>query len=213
MLAYSWPIEVLPPEIAVSKRSEHMPLNRQAEVMARHGVQTDRTVLSNWMGRTGQRNQPVVDHMAKRLLWESTSLFLDETTVLVLGPRRGKTKTGYLWAILHDDCRWNGSTPSGMVFHYRSGRKGEDATEILDGFNGTIQVDAHSGYSHLATLDRTGGKPIRLAFCWAHGRRKLIKTTPKTGSPFVEEVLIRIAALYNIKDSIRGSDPEHRWDV
>ncbi|KGE01643.1 IS66 family transposase [Rhizobium sp. YS-1r] len=210
LLEGSWPTEALLAEIAVSKHSEHMPLNRQAEVMARHGVPIDRTVLADWMGRTGSEIAPVVDHMAKRLLLESTRLYVDETTAPVLDPGRGKTKTGYLWAILRDDRGWNGSAPSGVVFHYRPGRKGEYAAEILDGFNGTIQVDAYGGYSHLATPDRTGGKPLRLAFCWAHGRRKLIKAAPKAGSPIVDEALIRIAALYKIEDSIRGSDPEHR---
>jgi transposase len=74
-------------------------------------------------------------------------------------------------------------------------------------------VDAYRGYSHLATPDRTGGEPLRLAFCWAHGRRKLIKAKPKKGSPIVDEALLRIAALYKIEDSIRGCDPEHRRAV
>lgn len=213
LLEGSWPTEALLAEIAVSKHSEHMPLNRQAEVMARHGVPIDRTVLADWMGRTGGEIAPVVDHMAKRLLWESTRLYVDETTAPVLDPGRGKTKTGYLWAVLRDDRGWNGSAPPGVVFHYRPGRKGEYAAEILDGFNGTIQVDAYGGYSHLATSDRMGGDPLKLAFCWAHGRRKLIKATPKSGSPIVDEALVRIAALYKIEDSIQGSDPEHRRAV
>ncbi|QCI99241.1 IS66 family transposase [Agrobacterium larrymoorei] len=213
LLETSWPTEALLAEIAVAKHSEHMPLNRQAEVMARHGVPIDRTVLSDWMGRTGSEIAPVVDHMAKRLLRESMRLYVDETTAPVLDPGRGKTKTGYLWAVLRDDRGWNGSAPPGVVFHYRPGRKGEYAAEILNGFNGTIQVDAYGGYSHLATSDRTGGDPLKLAFCWAHGRRKLIKATPKSGSPIVEAALVRIAALYKIEDSIRGSDPQHRRAV
>ena len=213
LLEGSWPTEALLAEIAVSKHSEHMPLNRQAEVMARHGVPIDRTVLADWMGRTGSEIAPVVDHMAKRLMWESTRLYVDETTAPVLDPGRGKTKTGYLWAVLRDDRGWNGLAPPGVVFHYRPGRKGEYAAEILDGFNGTIQVDAYGGYSHLATPARVGGDPLKLAFCWAHGRRKLIKATPKSGSPIVDEALVRIAALYKIEDSIRGSDPEHRRAV
>lgn len=92
LLEASWPTEALLAQIAVSKHSEHMPLNRQAEVMARHGVPIDRTVLSDWMGRTGSEIAPVVDHMAKRLLWESTRLYVDETTAPVLDPGRGKTK-------------------------------------------------------------------------------------------------------------------------
>jgi transposase len=213
LLEGSWPTEALLAQIAVSKHSEHMPLNRQAAVMARHGVPIDRTVLADWLGRTGAVIAPVVDHMAMVLKQGSSRLYVDETTAPVLDPGRGKTKTGYLWAILRDDRGWSGSAPPGVVFHYRPGRKGEYAAEILDGFNGTIQVDAYGGYSQLATPKRTGGDPLRLAFCWAHGRRKLIKSQPKKGSPIVDEALLRIAALYKIEDSIRGCNPDHRRAV
>lgn len=213
LLEGSWPTEPLLAQIAVSKHSEFMPLNRQAVVMARHGVPIDRSVLADWMGRTGALIAPVVDYMAKRLMADSTRLYVDETTAPVLDPGRGKTKTGYLWAILRDDRGWGGAAPPGVVFHYRPGRKGEYAAEILDGFNGTIQVDAYGGYSHLATPKRSGGDPLRLAFCWAHGRRKLIKAKPQKGSPIVDEALLRIAALYKVEDAIRGSDPDHRRTV
>lgn len=213
LLEGSWPTEALLAQIAVSKHSEHMPLNRQALVMARHGVPIDRSVLADWMGRTGALIAPVVDHMAKRLMEESTRLYVDETTAPVLDPGKGKTKTGYLWAVLRDDRGWGGSAPPGVVFHYRPGRKGDYAAEILKGFNGTIQVDAYGGYSHLATPKRTGGDPLRLAFCWAHGRRKLIKAKPKKGSPIVDEALLRIAALYKIENEIRGATPDHRRTV
>ena len=213
LLEGSWPTEALLAQIAVSKHSEHMPLNRQAVVMARHGVPIDRSVLADWMGRTGALIAPVVDHLARCLMAESTRLYVDETTAPVLDPGRGKTKTGYLWAVLRDDRGWNGPAPPGVVFHYRPGRKGEYADEILAGFDGTIQVDAYGGYTHLAKPDRKGGKPLQLAFCWAHGRRKLIKATPKKGSPIVDEALVRIAALYKIEDAIRGSSPDHRCAV
>ncbi len=137
---------------------------------------------------------------------------------------RGTTKTGYLWAVLRDDRGWNGTAPPGVVFHYRPGRKSEYAAEILHSFNGTIQgeegqqtvrgtvcpTNAYGAYTHLATPKRTGGDPLRLAFCWAHGRRKLIKAKPQKGSPIVDEALLRIAALYKIEDAIRGADPDHR---
>jgi len=210
LLEGSWPTEALLAQIAVSKHSEHMPLNRQAVVMARLGVPIDRSVLADWMGRTGALIAPVVDHMAMTLKQGSTRLYVDETTAPVLDPGRGKTKTGYLWAVLRDDRGWNGTAPPGVVFHYRPGRKGEYADEILTGFNGTIQVDAYGAYTHLATPKRMGGDPLRLAFCWAHGRRKLIKAKPKKGSPIVDEALLRIAALYKVEDAIRGTDPGRR---
>ncbi len=111
--------------------------------MARHGIPIDRSVLADWMGRTGALIAPVVDHMAKMLKTDGSRLYVDETTAPVLDPGRGKTKTGYLWAVLRDDRGWGGSAPPGVVLHYRPGRKGEYAAEILDGFNGTIQVDAY----------------------------------------------------------------------
>jgi hypothetical protein len=69
----------------------------------------------------------------------------------------------------------------------RPGRKGEYANELLTGFNGTIQVDVYGGYTHLAKPNRKGGVPMKLAFCWAHGRCKLIKATPQKGSPIVDD--------------------------
>ncbi len=53
LLEGSWPTEALLAQVAVSKHSEYMPLNRQSVVMARHGVPIDRSVLADWMGRTG----------------------------------------------------------------------------------------------------------------------------------------------------------------
>jgi transposase len=213
LLEGSWPTEALLAQIAVSKHSEHMPLNRQAVVMARLGVPIDRSVLADWMGRTGALIAPVVDHMAVVLKQGSTRLYVDETTAPVLDPGRGKTKTGYLWAVLRDDRGWGGTAPPGVVFHYRPGRKGEYADDILTGFNGTIQVDAYGAYTHLATPKRMGGAPLRLAFCWAHGRRKLIKAKPKKGSPIIDEALVRIAALYKVEDDIRGTDPSRRHAI
>ncbi len=213
LLEGSWPTEALLAQIAVSKHSEHMPLNRQAVVMARLGVPIERSVLADWMGRTGALIAPVVDRMAVLLKQGSTRLYVDETTAPVLDPGRGRTKTGYLWAVLRDDRGWNGPAPPGVVFHYHPGRKGEYADQILTGFDGIIQVDAYGGYSHLAKPDRKGGKPLKLAFCWAHGRRKLIAAKPQKGSPIVDEALLRIAALYKVEDSIRGSDPDRRRAV
>lgn len=80
LLEGSWPTEALLAQIAVAKHSEHMPLNRQAAVMARHGVPIDRSVLADWMGRTGALIAPVVRRMAVLLKAGSSRLYVDETT-------------------------------------------------------------------------------------------------------------------------------------
>ena len=200
------------PNVAVWRKARSAHLYRQSQILARAGLDLHRAVLADWVGKAAFHLKPIVDRLADHLK-RSSKLFMDETTAPVLDPGRGTTKTGYLWAVLRDDRGWGGTAPPGVVFHYRPGRKGEYAAEILAGFDGTIQVDAYGAYTHLATPKRTGGDPLRLAFCWAHGRRKLIKAIPKKGSPIVDEALLRIAALYKIEEAIRGSDPDRRIAV
>jgi hypothetical protein len=54
----------------------------------------------------------------------------------------------------------------------RLGRGAEHPRRILDGFTGVLQVD---GYAACKTVSRALGPdaPLRLAHCWAHGRRRL----------------------------------------
>lgn len=61
--------------------------------MARHGMPINRSILADWMGRTGALIAPVVDHMARRLMAESSRLHVNETTAPVLDPGRGATRT------------------------------------------------------------------------------------------------------------------------
>jgi transposase len=203
------PTEALIAHVMVAKFSEHLPLYRQSQVLARHGVPVDRSTLADWVGVAAWHLRPVVDRMAE-LLKRSGKLYMDETTIPVLDPGRGKTKTGYLWAMARDDRPWGGADPPGIVFSYIPSRAGEQAERLLRGFDGILQVDGYAGYKRLARDGREGGRPLVLAQCWAHGRRKLIDATPKAGSPVAEEALRRIAALYAIEAEIRGRSPEER---
>lgn len=206
------PTEALLAHVAVAKYSEHLPLYRQEQVFARHGVTLSRSVLADWMGTVAFHVAPVVDRM-NELLRRSGKLFMDETTAPVLDPGRGCTKTGYLWALVRDDRAWSGADPPGVVFHYAPSRSGAHAEHFLAGFEGVLQVDGYAGYNRLARAERTGGAPLTLALCWSHARRAVIKSTPKAGSPVADAILARIAALYRIEAEIRGSDPETRRQI
>lgn len=206
------PTEALIAHVMVAKFSEYMPLYRQSQVLARHGVTVDRSTLADWVGVAAWHLRPIVDRMAE-FLKRSGKLYMDETTIPVLDPGRGKTKTGYLWAMARDDRPWGGGDPPGVVFTYASGRAGAHAERLLTGFDGVLQVDGYAGYKRLAKGDRKGGRPLVLAQCWSHARRKLIDATPKAGSPVAEEALRRIAALYAVEAEIRGCGPEERRTV
>jgi transposase len=206
------PTEALLARVAVAKFSEHMPLYRQSQVFARHGIMLDRAVLADWMGTTAFHLAPIVDRMSA-LMKLSGRLFMDETRAPVLDPGRGRTKTGYLWAVLRDDRGHGGADPPIVVYHYAPGRSGEHAERMLEGFEGVLQVDGYGGYHRLARAERKGGAPLRLAWCWSHGRREIIAATPKAGSPIAEAILARIAALYAIEAEIRGKEASIRQSV
>jgi len=202
------PTEALIAQVLVSKYADHLPLYRQAQIFARSGVELDRSTLAGWSGVAGYHLAPLTRRLAERLKG-SGQLFMDETKCPVLDPGRGKTKSGYLWALARDERGWGGTGPPGVVYFYANGRGGKHAEAFLEGFSGTLQVDAYAGYKRLARNERAGGAVV-LANCWAHARRKLVEIQKSSGSPIADEGLKQIAALYAIESEIRGLDPEAR---
>jgi len=198
--------------VLVSKYADHLPLYRQSQMLARSGVTIDRGTLANWVGVAGFHLRPVVDRLAEHLK-ASTKLFMDETTAPVLDPGRGRTKTGYLWALARNDRNWGGADPPGVVFFYAPGRSGKNAETFLHGFDGLLQLDGYTGYNRLTRPSRKGGDPIRVAHCWAHARRKLKEVFDRDGSDIAAEGLRRIAEFYKVEADIRGCGPERRREA
>lgn len=202
------PTEALIAHVLVGKYADHLPMYRQSQIYARSGVDLDRSTLAGWAGRAGFHLAPLVDRLAE-LLKQSKTLFMDETRAPVLDPGRGRTKTGYLWALARDERGWSGADPPGVIYFYGDGRSGDFAAQFLTGFTGTLQVDGYAGYRQLTREQRKGG-PIVLANCWAHARRKLKEIFDASGSPIAEEGLKRIAEIYRIETEIRGAGPDRR---
>src|SRR5690554_5488726 len=195
--------------VLVSKYADHCPLYRQSQILSRSGIDIHRSTLADWVGVAAFHLAPVVDRLAEHLK-TSTKLFMDETTAPVLDPGRGRTKTGYLWALARDDRSWGGDDPPGVVYFYAPGRHGENAETFLTGFDGTLQLDGYAGYNRLTKPSRKGGEPIVVAHCWAHARRKLKEIFDRDGSVIAAEGLRRIAELYAIEKDIRGTSPGQR---
>lgn len=206
------PTEALMAHVAVAKFCDHLPLYRQSQIYARAGIDLDRSTLASWCGVTSYHLTLIVDRMLA-LMKTAPCLFMDETRAPVLDPGAGKTKTGYLWALTHDGRGWGSNDPPLVVFTYGDSREGAHAMTILHGFEGTLQVDGYAGYEALTRAKRTGGKPLLLAYCWAHCRRKLHEIHKRDTSPIAAEGLRRIAELYAIEAEIRGKPPEVRLAV
>jgi transposase len=202
------PTEAAVAQVLVARYADHLPLYRQAQGLARQGLEIGREVLAGWLGAAAFEVRPVVARL-RQILLGSVRLFADETTMPVLDPGRGKTKKGFAWAIARDDRPWGGTEPPAVVFHYAPGRGAEHARDLLAGYTGILQCDGYAGYKGLAA-PQDGGEGATLVYCWSHVRRGFFDLAKNKTAPIAEEALRRIAALYAIEDTIRGKPPDLR---
>ena len=77
-------------------------LYRQSEIYAREGVALERTTLADWVGGASTLLRPLVEALARETLG-ADKLHTDDTTVPVLAPGHGKTRTGRLWVYVRDN--------------------------------------------------------------------------------------------------------------
>src|SRR3712207_553621 len=183
--------EALLAHVLVAKYADFLPLYRQAQIFARQGIELDRSTLSDWVGRACWWLEPLW-RLLRQHVMSSTRIFADDTRLPVLDPGRGRTKTGCLWGYAIDDRPWSGETPPAVVYLYAEDRKGEHPAAHLAEFEGVLQVDGYSGFKRLLA-----GRPpdrIKLAFCWAHCRRRFYELYRSTGSPLAAEALRRIGS-------------------
>ncbi|HEX8416330.1 MAG TPA: IS66 family transposase, partial [Methylobacterium sp.] len=198
------PTEATVAHVLVAKYADHLPLYRQAQIYARQGVHLDRSTLADWVGRAAFLLRPIHERLLGHLK-ASSKLFADETTAPVLDPGRGRTKTGQLFAYARDDRPFAGEDPPAVAYVYAPDRKAERPIAHLKGFAGILQVDGYGGYKVLAE-----NGDVRLAFCWAHVRRRFYELAAAGPAPIATEMLERIAALYRIETEIRGRPAEVR---
>lgn len=202
------PTEATVAHVMVSRYADHLPLYRQAGILARQGVPVDRATLATWVGTGAAEITPVVRRL-REITLGAVRLFADETTVPVLDPGRGKTKKGYFWAIARDDRPWGGKDPPTVVYTYAPGRGAEHAEALLGGYKGIVQCDGYAAYKRLAA-PAEGADPATLAYCWSHVRRGFYDLARNGTSPIATEALRRIAALYAVEAEIRGEPAELR---
>ena len=100
--------EALLVQIMIGKFADFLPLYRQSEMLRREGISIDRSTPSDWVGRTCWWLRPLYDLVVSTVL-SASKVFADDTTLPVLDPGRGKTKTGRLWCYAVDDRPWQGT--------------------------------------------------------------------------------------------------------
>ena len=196
--------------VLVSKYTDHTPLHRQAVIYAREGVELDRATLADWVGQAVFLLTPLAEAIGRHVR-AGVALHADDTTVPVLAPGLGKTKTGRLWVVVRDERPWGSGVPPAAFYRYSEDRKAIHAEALLAGCRGFLHADGYAGFERLYKPFAPAGEPplIEVA-CWAHVRRKFYEVHEETASPIALETLQRIAALFAIESRINGSAPERR---
>ena len=196
--------------VVVSKYCDHTPLHRQSVIYAREGVALDRATLADWVGQAEFLLSPLAEAIGKHIR-DGRVLHADDTTVPVLAPGEGKTRTGRLWVVVRDERPWGSKVPPAAFYLYSSDRKGIRAEALLGTCLGFLHADGYSGFDRLYQPTVPGGEPPLIEVsCWSHARRKLYDVHHATASPIALEALERIAALFAIESGIRGQPPDKR---
>jgi transposase len=147
--------------VAISKYADHLPLERQARIMKREGLEVDSYTLYNQIERLASLLWPTYDRLGATLLDEPV-LFVDETP----WPMLGKSAQSAKW------YAWTMACEKGAYYEIHGTRGMSAGKSLLAGFKGSAMTDGYAVYDGLEK--RLPG--LRIVQCWAH---------------YLEEVVIR----------------------
>jgi transposase len=199
--------------VIVSKYADGLPLYRQSEIYARQDIDLDRSTMAGWVGCMAALLDPLVVAVGKHVC-AGEVLHADDTTVKVLAPGLGRTKTGRLWAVVRDERAFGGAVPPAAFYRYSENRCAEHAQALLGSCRGFLHADGYAGFNDLFANDSKTGKPrLTEVACWAHARRNIYEVYESTASPLAKEALERIAELFAIEARINGCPPGQRLAV
>ncbi|MBE0549401.1 MAG: IS66 family transposase [Rubrivivax sp.] len=186
-------------QVVVAKHDDHLPLYRQTEIYARSGVHIPRSSMAQWSGICGVRLTPLADALKDFILGHDV-IHADETPVKLLAPGKGKTSRAYVWVYRTT----NFVAQRAVLYDFSTGRGGENARRVLQGFDGTLVSDDFSGYHALQA------QGVTAALCMAHARRKLFEAHQFNGSEIAGQAVALIARLYEVEREARELEPEAR---
>lgn len=173
-------------DMLVKKFSDHLPLYRQSEILARENIFISRQVLSQWTLKCGLALKPLYDELIKEVLG-TQNVFIDEVPVDMLKPGNGQVHKAYMWVMVGGKA----ANPPLRVYNFRTDRSYKNAAELLGNFhNGIVHSDKYGAYETLANKKQFIWCP-----CWAHIRRKFIEAEGGD-SNFVKFILRKIRYLF-----------------
>lgn len=141
--------------LMVSKCAHHLPLYRLEKHYRSLGVPIARSTMTDLLHRNAELLQPLVCRLLARIA-ASEVVHADETPMRQLGSK----KRSYIWTFHSGKL---------TAYVFSQSRSGETPKKILGDTQGTLVVDAYSGYN---IVSQPGGR-TRAGCLGGHARRKV----------------------------------------
>lgn len=178
-------------QIVVAKFGDHLPLYRQEDFFARHGVHIARSTQCDWVQAAAELLRPLYERQ-RELVLKSSVLWTDDTPVTLLGGGQEGSRQGRFWAYIAEKYPYS-------VYDFTESRARDGPANFLEEFKGYLHADAYGGYDHIFLGSNDS---IREVACWAHARRKFfeaIHSSPRD----THQLLEWIRQLYDIEERAR----------
>jgi transposase len=164
--------------LIVSKIADSIPLYRLEKQYRRLGIDIARSTMTDLFHRNAELLAPLAARLVE-LIRQAPVVLADETSIKMLGA----VKRAYLWTFI-----------AGALIAYRfsADRSGQTPSQVLGGTQGSLVVDAFTGYNAVTRVDgrkRSG--------CLAHARRKVFDA--QEGVPEAREALEMIRDVYVVE--------------
>ena len=148
-------------QVIVAKTADHLPLHRQEQIFARHGVEISRKTMGGWLAQCADLLNPLYGSL-RDVLFQSKVIGTDDTSVKVLDPTLPFARTGRIWPY-HGD-----KEHPVILYDYTATRERAGPEEFLKGYRGYLQADAYGGYD---AFFKDPARGLIEVGCWAHARR------------------------------------------
>jgi transposase len=186
----------------LAKYGDHMPLYRQEDEAARHGLVLRRSTLCDWVAAAADLVEPLYRRMCQLVLL-SKVVHTDDTSVKLLDPSLRQARTARFWAYIGD------ADHPYSVYDFTTSRERDGPAKFLAGFRGYLQADAYGGYNGIFL--KSGGA-IQEVACWTHCRRYWWEARV-SDSRRAHQAMAYIARLYKIEDELAEASDDQRREA
>jgi transposase len=186
--------------VVTSKYADHLPLYRQEQILARHGLDIGRATLAQWNGAVADLLRPIVTEAIKPELFASPWIQTDDTTLDVrVEEREPGIRRGHMWVY-----RGEGGE---VLYDFTWSRNRDGPMRMLAGYRGYLQADAAPAYDDVF---RTRPEIVEVG-CWAHARRYFKEAVGSSAAASLH-ILALIQELYAAERSAAEFSPERRQE-